>query len=68
MDVTRPEIAEHLDGAFGAGPRRRSELIAAAELRGARQEILATLGRLPDGPFSTLRSLWEHLPEVPRGA
>ncbi|MBB4934788.1 hypothetical protein F4561_005682 [Lipingzhangella halophila] len=68
MDVTRLEIAECLETTFGEGPRRRGELITAAELGGARQEVLSTLDRLPEGPFSTLRSLWGHLPEVPRSA
>ncbi|WP_046472527.1 DUF2795 domain-containing protein [Allosalinactinospora lopnorensis] len=68
MIVTRREIADHLEGAFGSGPVQRGELISSAELQGARPEILSVLGRLPDGSFSNLRSLWDHLPEIPRDA
>lgn len=66
MAVTRGEIADHLEGAFGYGPARRAELISAAELHGARSEVIGVLARLPEGPFANLRSLWDHLPEVPR--
>ncbi|GAA3732827.1 hypothetical protein HDA32_002226 [Spinactinospora alkalitolerans] len=68
MVVTRREIAEHLEGAFGSGPLKRGQVISAAESQGARSDVLSVLGRLPDGFYPHLRSLWDHLPEVPRDA
>ncbi|MDS1271600.1 hypothetical protein RIF23_14995 [Lipingzhangella sp. LS1_29] len=66
MSVTRREIADTLEGAFSSGPLRPGQMVSAAELQGASPAVLATLGQLPDAPYSNLRSLWQHLPEVPR--
>lgn len=67
MTVTRAEIADHLEGAFASGPQKGGGLVTAAELQGARPEVVQVLARLPEGTYSTLRDLWEHLPDVPRG-
>ncbi|MDT0327014.1 DUF2795 domain-containing protein [Nocardiopsis lambiniae] len=65
--VTRTDIADSLEGAFGSGPLTRRQIISAADLRGASGELLAALGRLPEGTYSHLRDLWKHLGDVPRG-
>ncbi|WP_053617044.1 DUF2795 domain-containing protein [Nocardiopsis sp. NRRL B-16309] len=64
--VTRTEIADYLDGAFTAGGLTRRQIIAVADQRGAPEQVLDTLGLLPEGTYAHLRTLWPHLREVPR--
>ncbi|WP_435107167.1 DUF2795 domain-containing protein [Nocardiopsis synnemataformans] len=64
--VTRTEIAQCLEGAFSFGVLSRRQIIVAADLRGASEEVLRTLGQLPEGTYSSLRDLWPQLSEVPR--
>lgn len=64
--VSRTEIADTLETAFDRGPIHRAELVAAAQLAGARPELLTTLEELPGGePFGQLRQLWTHLSHLP---
>jgi hypothetical protein len=32
---------------------------------GGRPDVIAVLMRLPDGKYTHLRQLWQHLPEIP---
>ncbi|MFD3688879.1 DUF2795 domain-containing protein [Nocardiopsis sp. NPDC058631] len=64
--VTRTDIAHSLDGAFSSGPLTRGQVISAADLRGADDDVLTVLARLPAESFSHLRGLWKHLEDVPR--
>ena len=43
-------------------------ITVAARDHGASADVLTELQRLPDGQYRDLRSLWPHLPGVPRGA
>ncbi|MEO3754411.1 hypothetical protein [Streptomyces sp. B6B3] len=64
-DVTRVEIAEHLGPLFEHGVVDRPAMLAA--VAGTRPEVGELLGRLPDRSYTSLRQVWEHLPEVPVG-
>lgn len=66
--VTRMELVEHIEAAFGNGPIGRGDLLAAATASHARPEVLAVLQRLPDLPYRTVRDLWAELSDVPVGA
>ncbi|WP_201295072.1 MULTISPECIES: DUF2795 domain-containing protein [unclassified Nocardiopsis] len=66
--VTRVDIADSPEAAFGSGPLTRGQVIRAADQRGAREDVLAALGQLPAGYYSHLREPWRHLGEVPRSA
>lgn len=64
--VTRTEIADHIEGAFGKGALARGDLLEQAQRTGARSEVVKTLATLPnDRPYVRLRDLWLHLDEVP---
>ncbi|MBI4261870.1 MAG: DUF2795 domain-containing protein [Actinobacteria bacterium] len=65
--VTRIEIADAVNGAFAVRPAARAGIIAEAVENGARAEVVATLERLPDRPYSHLRQIWERLADVPVG-
>lgn len=66
VPVSRVEIADSVETAFDTGPVLRTELVAAAQLAGARPELLTTLEELPgDEPFGQLRQLWTHLSHLP---
>ncbi|WP_435108347.1 DUF2795 domain-containing protein [Nocardiopsis synnemataformans] len=66
--VTRTDIAASLEGAFSSGPLTRGQVISAADLHDANDEVLTALARLPEGSYSHLRDLWRHLDDVPRSA
>ena len=66
--VTRMELVEHIEAAFGSSPVRRGDLLAAATASHARPEVLAVLQRLPDIPYRSLRDLWPELGDVPVSA
>jgi hypothetical protein len=64
--VTRVEVIDHIGQAFGAGPVTRSDLVAAAGHSGARSEVVAVLGRLPElNKFTRPHELWHDLADVP---
>jgi hypothetical protein len=63
--VTRIEIADFVEDAFGPGGAHRSALLATATERGAAPVVLTKLGELPDRHFRSMRDLWDHIPEVP---
>lgn len=65
--VTRIEIADLVEDAFGPGGADRSSLHAAAAAKGAPPVILDKLGELPDRRFRSMRELWDYIPEVPVG-
>ncbi|WP_166355997.1 DUF2795 domain-containing protein [Phytoactinopolyspora limicola] len=67
MNVTRIEIADLVEDAFGRRPATKAELLDRANANHARSEVLATLDRLPDVDFRTLRDLWPHLSSIPVG-
>lgn len=64
-DVTRVEVVEAVQGAFGRAGATRAELIDAACRASARAEVVAILGALPSGGFREVRELWPHLPDLP---
>jgi hypothetical protein len=66
-DVTRVEIAEYLAPLFERGAVDRAAMLAAVAAAGARPEVGELLRRLPDRSFTSLRQVWEHLPQVPVG-
>lgn len=64
--VTRTEIADHIEGAFGRAVLARGDLLEQAKRTGARPEVVNTIAKLPnDGAYVRLRDLWSHLSEVP---
>jgi hypothetical protein len=65
VPATRVEIAEHVAGAFAAGPVSRDDLLATARATGARRAVVQVLEQLRGGPFHEMRQLWPALPEVP---
>jgi hypothetical protein len=67
VNVTRIEIADVVEDAFGSHPASKADLIARAAANHARVEILDTLHRLPENHFRSLRDLWPHLSGVPVG-
>lgn len=69
MKVTRMELVEHIEAAFGSNaPVRRGDLLAAATASHARPEVHAVLARLPDTPYRSLRDLWPELGDLPVSA
>lgn len=68
MSTSRVEIADHVGDVFGGGAVSKQQLVSAARARGASAEVLTELHRLPDGQYRDLRSLWPHMPGLPRGA
>ena len=64
--VTRVEIAGHIERAFARGSATRSDMVHSAESNGARSEIIDALNRLPvDHTYPTMRDIWKHLEHVP---
>lgn len=63
--VTRMELVDHIESAFGTGPATRSDLLAAATASDARQEVFEVLGRLSDASYRTVRDLWRDLADLP---
>ncbi len=66
MSVTRLEIADTVGHAFGPQGASKGDLLAAAARQGAHPVVITELQRLPDITYRTMRSLWDHLPEVVR--
>jgi hypothetical protein len=64
-EVTRVEIADHLEPLFEGGAVGRAAMLTA--VAGARPEIGELLRLLPDRSYASLRQVWEHLPQVPVG-
>lgn len=64
-EVTRVEIADHLAPLFEDGAVDRTAMLSA--VADARPELGDLLRRLPDRSFTSLRQVWEHLPQVPVG-
>ncbi|MGK5499615.1 hypothetical protein [Streptomyces sp. URMC 125] len=64
-DVTRLEIAQHLEPLFAAGPADRQTILTA--VAPARPEVGQVLQELPERQFTSLRQVWGHLPHVPVG-
>ncbi|SCK15381.1 hypothetical protein H180DRAFT_01015 [Streptomyces sp. WMMB 322] len=66
MDVTRLEIARHLEPLFAhGGTADRDALLRAVSA--SRPEVAQVLGQLPVRQFTSLRQIWEYLPQVPIG-
>lgn len=69
INVTRLEIADTVRDAFTSGPATRGEIVALANERGAREDIVVLLEQLPsERRFGHLRDIWDHIPDVPMGA
>lgn len=63
--VTRLEIADLIEDAFGPAGTDRTALLAVAAKKGAHPVVVDKLGELPDRRFRSMRELWDYLPEVP---
>lgn len=66
--VTRMELVDHIESAFGTGHASRSDLLAAAAGSHARPEVIEVLRGLPQGPYRTVRDLWGELADMPVSA
>lgn len=66
-NVARVQVADLVADAFGPSGAHRSEILAAAVRGGAPPELLVELERLPDRSFTTMRDLWDYLPDIPVG-
>lgn len=66
--VTRMEIVEHIETAFGSGPVTRTMLMDIAAATQARPEVLHMLRTLPDVTYRNVRELWQPLADLPRGS
>lgn len=66
--VTRMELVDHIETAFGNGPVSRTALLDTAAATQARPEVLHVLHTLPDVTFRNLRELWQPLADLPVGA
>jgi len=67
MSVTRTELANHIEAAFTTGPATRDNMLAYATGSHARPEVLATLARLKDKPYPSIRDIWPDLNDLPIG-
>ncbi len=66
MPVTREEVADLLRSAFEqSGFLRRSEIIDAAIVNGARSEVVHVLAHLSETRFHRLQDLWADLADLP---
>jgi hypothetical protein len=63
--VTRLEIADLVEDAFGPAGADRATLLAVATEKGAHPVVVEKLGELPDRRFRIMRELWDFLPDVP---
>lgn len=65
--ATRVEIADHIEAAFIHGSASKDELLEVARATNASPQVFATLERLPERRYATLRHLWTELGDVPVG-
>ena len=64
--VTRTQIAIHLEKAFDARSSATKEhILATAQASGASPQELTVLALLPDRHYAGLRDLWPLLPVLP---
>ena len=63
--VTRREIADLVEDAFGPAGTDRAALLAVAASNGAHQVVLDRLREFPDRRFRSMRELWDYLANVP---
>lgn len=67
--VTRTEIVDHVETAFGDGPVTRTVLLDTAAATQARPEVLHLLHTLPhDAAYRHVRELWQPLADLPVGS
>lgn len=66
MEVTRLELARHLEPLFARGGTVDREAVLRA-VSVTRPEVARVLGQLPARQFTSLRQIWEYLPLVPIG-
>jgi hypothetical protein len=65
VGVTRAELVEAVERAFGDGRASRGELIGAAQEAGARTMVVELIRTLPEVTMRSPRELWAHLPDLP---
>jgi len=63
--VTRMGILDLVEDAFGRDGATRSDILQTARDNRADLPTLATLERLQDRRFRSVRDLWTDLPDVP---
>lgn len=66
--VTRMEVLDHIETAFGNGPVSRTTLLDTATATQARAEVMQVLVTLPDAAYRNVRELWQPLADLPVGA
>ncbi|OMQ15074.1 hypothetical protein A7K94_0212060 [Modestobacter sp. VKM Ac-2676] len=67
MPLTRTQVLDHIETAFGNGPITSTQLRQAAADHGADTDVLVLLGALPERQFRGPRDLWPYLPDLPVG-
>ncbi|GEL17504.1 DUF2795 domain-containing protein [Pseudonocardia asaccharolytica] len=65
VPVTRIEVLDFVAEAFDTVPARPHTLVEVAVRNGARDAVIAVLGRLPDVELREPQQLWDYLSEVP---
>ncbi len=65
MTVTRLQIADLVEDAFGPDGADTAALLDTARDQGGSPEVLACLERLPRRHFRRMQDLWAHLEGLP---
>lgn len=67
MALTRMQILDYVEEAFGRGPITAEEIREVAARNGADPDVLIMLGELPSRTFTSPRDIWPYLPDLPVG-
>jgi len=66
QEVTRVEILDHVESAFGYRALGREDIVNEAKRNNARPEVVDALKRLAnDRPYTNVRDMWTQLDDVP---
>jgi hypothetical protein len=67
MTLTRMQILDYVEEAFGRGPITTEQMREIAAGNGAEPDVLIMLGELPSRTFTSPRDIWPYLPDLPVG-
>jgi hypothetical protein len=67
MTLTRMQILDYVETAFGQGPITTEQMREAAARNGADTDVLLLLRELPTRQFAHPREIWPYLPDLPVG-
>jgi hypothetical protein len=67
MTLSRVQILDYIENAFGDGPVTTEQIGEAAARNGADPAVLFLLRQLPSRQFASPRDLWPYLPDLPVG-